>query len=107
MPEEVQERTVKRGRAVSDFSYITLLELMTVVMTAYVVIDMRREKPCRRGEAVMMRAKNEAAATWVRRCRGGRKKQARVRDVGEDEGIIGSKGSSVLRQDMCVRWIIG
>ena len=48
------------------------------MMTAYVMIDMKGERPRRRGEAVLMRADIEATVTWVKRCRGGRKKQARV-----------------------------
>ena len=47
-------------------------------MTAYVMIDMKGERPSRRGEAVLMRVDNDAAVTWVRRCCGGGKKQARV-----------------------------
>ena len=71
LPEEVQRRTVKGGRAVADLIYINLLEVIAMLMTAYVMIDMEGERPRRRGEAVLIRADNEAAVTWVRRCRGG------------------------------------
>ena len=36
-------------------------------MTAYVMVDMRKERPVRKGEAVLMRADNEAAVAWVKR----------------------------------------
>ena len=50
-----------------------------MVMTAYVTIDMNGERPYTRiGEAVLMRADNEAAVIRVKICRGGGKKQARV-----------------------------
>ena len=68
LPEKVQKRTVKGGRAVVDLISINLLEVMAMVMTAYVMIVMRGERPRRRGEAVLMRADNEAAVTWVRWC---------------------------------------
>ena len=67
LPEEVQKRTVKRRRAVADLISIKLLEVMAMVMTAYVMIDMKGERPRRIGEAVLMRADNEAAVTWVKR----------------------------------------
>ena len=78
LPEEVQKRTVKGGRAVADLISINLLEEMAMVMTAYGMIDMKGERQRRSGGAVLMRANNEAAVTWVRGCRGGGKKQARV-----------------------------
>ena len=49
-----------------------------MVMTAFVTIAMRGEKPGGKGEAALMRADNGAAVTWVKRCRGVGKKQARV-----------------------------
>ena len=92
LPEEVQERTVKGGLAVADSVSINLLEIMAMVMTAYVMIDMKGERPRRRGEAVLMRADNEAAVTWVRRCRGGGKKQARLGALMRIIGALEAKG---------------
>ena len=57
LPQEVQKRTVKGGRAVADLISINLLEVVAAVMTAYVTIDMKRERPRRRGEAVLMKMK--------------------------------------------------
>ena len=41
-----------------------------MLMTGYVMIDMKGEISRSRGEAVLMRADNEAGVTGVRRCRG-------------------------------------
>ena len=43
---------------------------MAMVMTAYVMVDMRGERAVRKGEAVLMRADNEAAVSRVKRYRG-------------------------------------
>ena len=92
LPEEVQKRTIKGGRAVADLISINLLEVMAMVMTAFVMVDMRGERPGRKGEAVLMRADNEAAVTWVKRCRGGGKKQARVGALMRMMGALEAKG---------------
>ena len=92
LPEEVQKPTAKGGRAVADLISINLLEVMAMAMTAYVMIDMKGERPRRRGEAVLVRADNEAAVTWVRRCRGGGKKQARVGALMRIMGALETKG---------------
>ena len=77
LPEEVQKRTIRGGQAVDDLISLNL-EVMAMVMTAHVMVDMRGERPVRKREAATMRADNEAAVTWVKRCPGGRKKQVRV-----------------------------
>ena len=41
MPEEVQKRTVERGRAVDNLISINLLEVIATVLTSYVRIDMK------------------------------------------------------------------
>ena len=69
-----------------------MLEVMATVMAAYVTIDMKGERPRRRGKAVLMRAVNEAAVTWVRRCRGGGEKQARVRALMRIMGALETRG---------------
>ena len=55
-----------------------LLELLGVVVSAYVLVEMTEDRPGRKGEAVMMRADNTRAVGWVRTCRGGKKDKARV-----------------------------
>ena len=62
----------------NDLISINVLEVMAMVMTAYVMVDMRKERLVRKGEAVLTRADNEAAVARVERCRVGGKKQARV-----------------------------
>ena len=91
LPEEVQKRTVKGGRAVDDLISINLLEVMAMVMTAYVMIDMKGERPRRRWKAVLMRADNKAAVIWLGRCRGGGKKQAREGALMRIMGALGAK----------------
>ena len=49
LPEEVQERTVKGGRDVTDLISINLLEKMAMTMTGYIMIDMTGERPRTRG----------------------------------------------------------
>ena len=71
LPEDVQRRTIRGGQAVNDLISINMLEVMAMVTTAYVMVDMREERPVRKGEAVLMRADNEAAVAWAKRCRGG------------------------------------
>jgi len=91
-PEEVQKRTIRGGQAVADLISINLLEVMAMVVTAFVMVDMRGERPGRKGEAVLMRADNEAAVTWVKRCRGGGKKQARVGALMRMMGALEGRG---------------
>ena len=67
----MQKRTIRRVQAVDDLISINLLEVMAIVTTAYRMVDVRRVKPVRRGEAVLMRADNEAAVAWVKTYRGG------------------------------------
>ena len=45
LPEEVQRRTIKGGQVVTDLISIHLLEVMAMVMTAFVMVDMRGERP--------------------------------------------------------------
>ena len=57
-------------QAIVDLIFVDLLEVMPMVLTALVMLDMRGERPGRKGEEVSMRAENEAAVTWVKRWRG-------------------------------------
>ena len=51
LPEEVQKRTIGGGQAVDDLISIYLLEVKTVVMRAYVMVDMRGDRSVKTGEA--------------------------------------------------------
>ena len=50
LPEEVQRRATRGGQAVNDLISINLLEVMAMVMTAYVMVDMREERPFGKGK---------------------------------------------------------
>ena len=52
----MHKRAIRGGQAVGDLISINLLEVMAMVMTAYVMVDMRGERPVGRGEAVLLRA---------------------------------------------------
>ena len=65
---------------------INSLEVIAVVITTYVMVDMRGTTPVRRRETALMRAYNEAAVEWVKRCRGGREPARKSRGVDETNG---------------------
>ena len=88
----MQKRTIRGRQAVGDLISKHLLEVMAMVMTAHVMVDMRAERPVRRGEAALMRADNEAPVAWVKRCRGGGKKQVRVGALMRMMGALEAKG---------------
>ena len=48
--------------------YINVLELMGMVMTAYVMIVIRRDRPAKEGESVVMRGDSSSAVQWVINC---------------------------------------
>ena len=79
--EEVQNTTEKSGAAVVNLIFINLITVTTIMRTAFVMLNTRGERPCRRGESVLVTSDNEAAGTWVRSCRGGGKKEARLRTL--------------------------
>ena len=48
----MQKRTIGgRGQAVDDLISINLLEVIIVVMTAYLIVDMREDRSVKKGEA--------------------------------------------------------
>ena len=47
----MQKRTIGGGQAVDDLISIYLLEVKTVVMRAYVMVDMRGDRSVKTGEA--------------------------------------------------------
>ena len=93
LPQEAQLRTiVHRKHGEGDFIDINLLELMGVVVSAYVLVELTVDRPERKGEAVMMRADNTSAVGWVKKCRGGKKDNARVGALMRWLGVLESKG---------------
>ena len=51
---------------------INVLELLGMVVSAWVLVSPCAERPAASGVCVLWRSDNEAAAGWVRRCRGGK-----------------------------------
>ena len=82
---------------------INLLEVIAMVMIAFGMGDMRRERPLRKGEAVLISAVNEAAVAWVKRWRGGGQKQARAGALMRIIGVLEAKGGVVFPGKACKR----
>ena len=51
---------------------INVLELLGMVVSAWVLVSPCAERPAALGDCVLLRGDNEAAVEWVRRCRGGK-----------------------------------
>ena len=51
---------------------INALELLGMVVSAWVLVSPCAERPSATGDCVLLRGDNEAAVAWVRRCRGGK-----------------------------------
>ena len=49
---------------------INVLELLGMVVSAWVLVVLCAERPSAKGDCVLLRGDNEAAVRWVRRCRG-------------------------------------
>ena len=55
---------------------INLLELLAMVVTAYVMVVVKEDRPSVAGEPVLMRRDSSSAVTWVNRCGGTRDPRA-------------------------------
>ena len=97
----MQKRTIRGRQAVGDLISKHLLEVMAMVMTAHVMVDMRAERPVRRGEAALMRADNEAPVAWVKRCRGGGEEAGASGGVDENDGSLRSERGVVFSGKAC------
>ena len=75
LTDEVQWRTVRSKRGKGDRISINILELMAMVMTAYVMMVMRRDRPDREGATVLMGGDSSSAVKWVINCKGGGRKR--------------------------------
>lgn len=92
LPERVQRRTVSGAQAVADIVSITLLEVVATVVTAFVMLYMRGERPGMTGEDVLMRANKEAAVICAKKCRGGVRNMQRVGVLLRTMGTLEAKG---------------
>ena len=61
-----------RDRMGHDSLSINVLELFGMVWTAYVMIAIRKDRPGRAGEAVLLRGDKSSAVQWVTNCKGGK-----------------------------------
>ena len=55
---------------------INLLELLAMVVTAYVMVVVKEDRPSVAGEPVLMRGDSSSAVSWVNRCGGTRDPRA-------------------------------
>ncbi|CAB1100196.1 unnamed protein product [Ectocarpus sp. CCAP 1310/34] len=102
LPEEVQGRTIRaRQKGEGDFICINELELMAMVMTTYVMVISRGDRPEREGEAVIMRADNQNAVSWVKKCGGAGKKKARIGALMRVIGSLGDDWGLVFSGEAC------
>ena len=70
---EERARTVRsRRREHVNRLSINVLELLGMVMTAFVMIVIRKDRPGRVGEPVLMRGDSSSAVQWVKNCKGGK-----------------------------------
>ncbi|CAB1108020.1 unnamed protein product [Ectocarpus sp. CCAP 1310/34] len=101
LPEEVQGRTIRaRQKGEGAYIYIYVLEVMAMVMTAYVMVISRGDRPEREGEAVMMRADNESAVSWVKKW--GEGEEGEDRGTDEDGGSLGNDWGLVFSGEACI-----
>ena len=75
---EVKRRTVRSKRGKRDRISINLLELMSMVMAAYVMVVMKGDRPEKEGATVLMRGDDSSAVQWVINCKGGRRDEMRT-----------------------------
>ena len=52
---------------------INVLGLLGMVMTAFVMIVVRRDRPGLVGAPVLMRGDSSSAVQWVKKCKGGKR----------------------------------
>ena len=89
--EEERARVIRsrRGGHVNRLC-INVVELLGMVVTAFVMIVTKRDRPERVGEPVLMKRKSSPAAQWVENCKGG---EGAMRSG----GILGSWGVAADR----------
>ena len=73
LTEEERARTIRsrKGGLMNRLS-INILELLGMVMTAFVMILLRKDGLARVGEPVLIRGNISSAVQWVKNCQGGK-----------------------------------
>ena len=64
--------------AVENDISINVLELLGMVVSAWVLVSPCAERPAALGDCLLLRGNNEAAVEWVQRCRGGKEPRTRA-----------------------------
>ena len=73
LAEEESARTIRsRKRGHVNRLSINVLELLGVVMTAFVMVVIRTDRLARAGEPVPMRGNSSSAVQWVKNCQEGK-----------------------------------
>ena len=84
---------------------INVLELFGMVWTAYVMIVIRKDRPGRAGEAVLMRRDNSSAVKWVTNCKG-QKDDVRAGGLMRVLGALEVRGKWCFQAKHVAEWII-
>ena len=66
--DEQQRSSARTTRASHNKLSINRLELLAMVVTAYVMVVVKEDRPSVAGEPVLMRGDSSSAVTWVNRC---------------------------------------
>lgn len=77
LPEDMTKRTTGGERGVNEFISINLLEVMTAVINAHIMVVMRGDRSGRVRRMVLIRSDNEAAVASIKKCTGGDRTQER------------------------------
>ena len=89
----------KSVRGVDDLS-INALELLDMVVSAFVLVSSCANRPSATGDCALLRGDNEAAVHWLRRCRGGL--EPRSGGLMRLLGVLEVSSGWRSRQCMCV-----
>lgn len=91
----MQARTVENIQGTGDWISIAVLELMAMVVAAYVIVVMTGGRLGREGDTAFMRENISSAVRWMMYCRG-EEGRAGDRGAGEDDGCDISEGRLAL-----------
>ena len=92
LTEEVQLKTIRCKCGGGDSISIKFLELMSMVVTAYLMVAMRGGRPDRERVTMLMRGDDSSAVQWTINCIGGRKEEVRAGALMRILGALETQG---------------